>query len=234
MQTKEAYVHTLFDQISPRYDLFNRLASFGLDQSWRRRALAAAGLRPGLRVLDIGAGTADLALAAAEAVCPTGVVMALDLSQPMLRLAAQKCARTPPGFHVRPVNARAEQLPLGDGAVEAVVSGFVMRNVSDLGRVLAESHRVLTRGGRLVILEFGRPQPTAMRWGHAAWLTAGAPMIGWLATGARWPFAYLRRSITEFLEPAALVAQVRTAGFSDITTLPMMAGAVMIYRGVKP
>ena len=83
----------------------------------------------------------------AERVAPTGIVAAFDLSHPMLRLAQQKADRVPPGYHVRTINGRAEQLPVPDAAMDAVVSAFVMRNVSDLPRTLAECRRVLRRGG---------------------------------------------------------------------------------------
>lgn len=230
---KERYVHTLFDALSARYDLFNRLASLGMDQGWRRRAIQAAGLRPGWRVLDVGAGTGDLTLLAAAAVAPTGIAAALDLSEPMLQRAQAKADGVPPGYHVRTLAARAEQVPLPDRAVEAVISGFVMRNVSDLGKTLLEAHRVLRPAGRVVILEFGRPRFWVMRIGHMLWLTCGAALLGWLVTGARWPFSYLRRSIAGFLKPAEFMAALRAAGFTDVTATGWMGGAVMLYRGVK-
>ena len=230
---KDHYVHALFDRISARYDLFNTLASFGMHQSWRRRAIAAARLRPGMQVLDVGAGTGDLTLMAAEAVSPTGMVTALDLSEPMLHVAARKAAQTPAGYHVRMLQGRAERLPAPDDTFDAVISGFVMRNVSDLGATLAESHRVLACGGRLVILEFSRPRVAFIRLGHTLWLLTGAPLLGWLATGACWPFAYLRHSIAGFFRPEEFMAQLRSQGFSDVTAAALLGGAVMIYRGVK-
>lgn len=230
---KTSYIRALFDALSPRYDRFNRLASLGLDQRWRRRAIAAAMLRPGGRVLDLGAGTGDLALLAAAVVAPTGLVEALDVSAPMLQRACAKAARVPAGWHVRAVQARAEALPAADDTYDAVVSGFVMRNVSDLDRTLAESHRVLRPGGRLAILEFGRPRAALLRWGHALWLGVGTLAIGWLVTGVRGPFTYLRRSIAGFLRPEQFVAQLRAAGFAEADAAPLLGGAVMLYRGVK-
>ena len=229
---KEIFVRTLFDRIGPRYDLFNRLVSLGLDQGFRRRAVAAASLRPGLRVLDLGAGTGDLTLLAAAAVAPTGIVVAFDLSLSMLRLATVKADRVPPGYHARYLNGRAEQLPIPDGTFDAVVSGFVMRNVSDVARTLSEGRRVLRRGGQLAILEFGRPDSAILRWGQTLWLAIWALAVGWLVTGARWPFAYLRRSVATFLKPEAFMKQMRAAGFSGVAMTPLMGGAAVIYRGV--
>ncbi|MBI4228004.1 MAG: ubiquinone/menaquinone biosynthesis methyltransferase [Candidatus Omnitrophica bacterium] len=223
----------MFDALSGRYDLFNRLASLGLDQGWRRRAIAAAGLKPGWRVLDLGAGTGDLALMAAAVVAPTGVVEALDVSAPMLQRARAKAARVPAGWHVRPVQGTAERLPASDHTYDAVVSGFVMRNVSHLERTLAESHRVLRPGGRLAILEFSRPRAVLLRWGHALWLGLGTLAIGWLLTGIRGPFTYLRRSIAGFLPPEQFLARLREHGFADVAATPLLGGAVILYQGMK-
>ncbi|MBI4313586.1 MAG: ubiquinone/menaquinone biosynthesis methyltransferase [Candidatus Omnitrophica bacterium] len=231
---KASFVRTLFDQISPRYDLFNRLASFGLDQRWRRRAVAAAGLKKGMNVLDLGAGTGDLSLLAAQQVAPTGFVAALDVSPKMLQIAQQKAARAPWGYHVRTVEACAEELPFQDAALDAVLSAFVMRNVTDLAKTFQESHRVLKNGGKIVILEFFRPQSPLMRFGHNFWMMTGALTIGWLATGLRWPFSYLRKSIASFVPPKEFIAALEQSGFSQVTQTPLLGGAVMIYRGIKP
>lgn len=202
-----------------------------MDQHWRRRAIAAAGLQSGMRVLDLGAGTGDLALLAARSVGPTGWVGALDLSVPMLRLARAKAGQGDDRAH--PINGRAEALPLPDGGLDAVVSAFCMRNVSDLDRTLSESFRVLTTGGRLVILEFGRPRAAILRWGHRGWLSRGALLIGWLVTGMRWPFDYLRRSIAGFLDPEEFMDRLRAAGFAEATAIPLLGGTVIIYKAVK-
>lgn len=152
----------------------------------------------------------------------------------MLQRAGVKAAQVPAGWHVRAVQGQAEQLPAPDAAYEAVVSGFVMRNVSDLERTLAESHRVLRPGGRLVILEFSRPRAPLLRWGHALWLGVGTLAIGWLLTGVRGPFTYLRRSIAGFLPPEQFLASLREAGFTDVAATPLLGGAVILYQGVRP
>src|SRR3989449_10751927 len=134
----------MFDRIAPRYDLLTRVLSLGQDASWRRRAVAAAGLGPGGRALDVGAGTGDLALALAKA-GPSGRVVALDLAPEMLARA-----RTRAHASLGLVVGSAEALPFPDALFSCVVAGFAIRNFGDLPRALGDMRRVLGPGGRVV------------------------------------------------------------------------------------
>lgn len=231
--SKEAFVHRLFDLITPRYDLFNRIASLGLDQPWRRRTLESLGLLPEMRVLDLACGTGDLAAAAARALVPLGLVVGCDLSLPMMAAGASKLARRPPArWHVKFAQGRAEQLPFAAG-FHAAVMGFALRNVSDLDAVFRELHRVLRPGGRIGLLEFGRPRSPLLRLGHIAWLSFAIPVIGLLTTGRLWPFLYLRRSILGFLPSEEVVRRLEAAGFTDAEAVPMTGGAVVLYTALR-
>ncbi len=232
---KELFLRKLFDRISPRYDWFNRVSSAGLDQVWRRRAVRELNLLPGMRVLDLACGTGDLALLAALDLAPLGKVVACDLSPQMLSFAHRKLSRIPPAqWHVCLAQGRAESLPFSSGSFHAALMGFALRNVSDLERSFQELHRVLKPGGRISLLEFGRPQGTLLRMGHRFWLSTGVPVLGLLTTGAIWPFTYLRRSIQEFLPPSEVLEKLRQAGFSQTQAVVLHGGVVVVYRGVKP
>ncbi|MBI3333445.1 MAG: ubiquinone/menaquinone biosynthesis methyltransferase [Candidatus Omnitrophica bacterium] len=228
---KDRFVRRLFDAISPRYDLFNRLASLGLDQGWRRRAVAGLRISPGMRVLDLASGTGDLAAAAAEPLVPLGQVVACDLSHPMLRFARRKLGSIPPArWHVKLTQARAEALPFSDRTFHAATLGFALRNVSDLDATFLELHRVLKAGGRIALLEFGRPRSPLLKVGHRLWLSLAVPAIGLLTTGRLWPFLYLRRSILQFLEPAEVLRRLEGAGFRLAEALPFNGGIVVVYQ----
>lgn len=231
---KEGFVHRLFDGISPGYDLFNLLASGGLDQIWRKRAIDSLGLLPGMRVLDLASGTGDLGLAAARELVPLGRVTACDLSYPMLSLAKRKLRKIPAGFwHIGLTQGKAEALPFADGSFDAAAIAFGMRNVSDLTATFRELHRVVKPGGRLGLLEFGRPKGFFLRMGHALWLSTGVPLLGILTTGKVWPFLYLRRSIGEFLSPEGVLEGLRKAGFNGLEARPLNGGIVYLYTAVK-
>ncbi len=228
---KEAFVHRLFDTISPRYDLFNRFASIGMDSGWRRRTIESLNLLPGMRVLDLASGTGDLAAESALKMLPLGTVAACDLSLPMLRSASVKWDRHPAaGWHLQFVQGRGEQLPFREGSFDAATIGFALRNVSDLGRVFRELHRVLRPGGRLALLEFGRPPNLLLRAGHHLWLSCAVPLIGVLTTGRLWPFLYLRRSILKFPPPQEVLRLLESAGFRRPQALGMTGGAVVLYQ----
>src|SRR6266705_429814 len=146
-------IAAMFDRIATRYDVLNRVLSFGTDVGWRRRAIARAGIRPGMLVADVGAGTGDLSFAAAAR---GARVLAIDLSPGMLAVLGRR-ARDGRGARIRPLVGSAERLPLPDASLDRIVSGFTVRNVGDRARAFAEFRRVLRRGGRLVVLELSHP-----------------------------------------------------------------------------
>ena len=231
---KEGFVRRLFDAISPRYDLFNRLASLGLDQRWRRQTIASLGLLPGMRVLDLASGTGDLSRLAAHELVPLGMVAGCDLSHSMLSFGKRKLAKSPVGYwHVEFAQGKAAALPFRDGSFDAATIAFGMRNVSDLAAAFQELHRVVKSDGRVGFLEFGRPKGFFLRMGHRLWLSTGVPVFGILTTGKAWPFLYLRRSIGEFLAREEVVKSLERAGFSKAQAQPMDGGIVYLYTAVK-
>ena len=233
-KNKESFIRGLFDKISPQYDLFNRLSSFGMDQGWRRRTVRSLELKPGMLVLDLASGTGDLACLQAEALVPLGLVAACDVSGEMLEYAGRKFERVPAArWHIRFVQARAEALPFPSGTFHAATVGFALRNVTDLEQTFGELYRVLKPGARIGLLEFGRPKNILLRIGHWLWLTAGLPAAGFLTTGSLWPFTYLRRSILCFMPPEGVLERLKRAGFALARAESFNGNIVVLYTGVK-
>ncbi|PIQ83476.1 MAG: hypothetical protein COV75_07285 [Candidatus Omnitrophica bacterium CG11_big_fil_rev_8_21_14_0_20_63_9] len=230
-EAKRPFIQRLFTRIAPRYDWFNRLASGGLDQRWRRVAIARGGVRPGQRILDVCAGTGDLALLCAQRQGGSGTVIGLDLNAEMLAHARRK----PQGQRLRVGWCRsdAETLPFADGTFDRVVIGFSTRNLNDLPSGLKEMVRVLRPGGRLIILETGRPSHPLVRAGYQLFLLTGARLIGWLLTGRCWPFTYLAKSVQQFLTPAQFTERLQRVA-TQVEYIPISYGLASLYLATKP
>ncbi len=213
-------VRAMFDTIAPRYDLVNRIMTFGLDRGWRRAAVRSLALPPGSRVLDVACGTGDLCrdLAAAR-YAPVGV----DLSPGMLAHA-----RTAAPL----VLADALQLPVPRGAVDGAVSGFALRNVADLSTLFGELARTVRPGGRVALLDVAQPTNPVMRAGHAAYFGHVVPRLGGLLSD-RAAYRYLPRSVA-YLPPApAMLAALEAAGFGSLQRRLLGGGAAQLLTGTR-
>ena len=156
-------VRQMFDDISPRYDLLNRLLSFGIDRRWRRFAVSQLSVPQGGRVLDIAAGTCDVALEVAEQTDPSVTIVGEDFTQGMLVHGQKKLDNSEHGARIMLVNAPCEQIPHPDATFDAITIAFGIRNVVDRQEGLNEMFRVLKPGGRAVILEFSNPKSQLFR-----------------------------------------------------------------------
>ena len=206
-------IATMFDRIAARYDFLNRVLSFGTDVGWRRRAIARADIRTDTTVLDVGAGTGDLSFASAAR---GAKVIAIDLSPGMLAVLSRRSTGVQRA-RIRPLVGSAESLPLPDGSVDRIVTGFTVRNVGDLGRAFAEFRRVLRPGGRAVVLELSHPPSGVFARLYSFYFDRVAPAIAALLGGDRDAYRYLPRSLRPFPDPDRLAAMLRDAGFRAVT-----------------
>jgi demethylmenaquinone methyltransferase/2-methoxy-6-polyprenyl-1,4-benzoquinol methylase len=213
-------VRSMFDRISPVYDAMNRTMTMGLDQRWRRAAVAAV-VRPGDRVLDVCCGTGDVAVAALRA---GGRVTGLDFSEPMLERARRKSAG------VEWVQGDALALPFADGSFDSATAGFGVRNLDDLERGLAELRRVLRTGGRVAILEITRPSGLLAPF-YRLWFDGLVPLLGKLLPGGS-AYTYLPASVRRFPSPEELAELLRAAGFEDVRWKTFAGGIVALHIGV--
>lgn len=223
------YVQEMFTRIAPRYDLMNRLMTFGQDIAWRREVIRRAALSSGGRLLDLGAGTGDLA---AEALRqrPEARVVAADFTLMMMQVGKANPERSALNWSA----ADALRLPFASGAFDAVVSGYLLRNVGNLSQALEEQHRVLKPGGRIVVLDTTPPPGGPLGPFIRFHLHTVIPTLGKLLTGSAEAYSYLPDSTEGFLKAEALSARLQAAGFRAVGFRRLMLGTMAIHWGTKP
>lgn len=224
-QERAAYVQNMFTRIAKRYDLMNRLMTGGQDVRWRRQVIQLARLGRGASLLDLGTGTGELARETL-AQFPQAKVIAADFTLEMMRVGQK---RGPLNFS----SADALQLPFQERSFDAVVSGFLMRNVIDLQKAIQEQYRVLNKGGRIVILDTTRPKKnifSPLIWIH---MHAVIPLLGRLLTGSSEAYRYLPETTEGFVTAENLAARMAAAGFKKINFERFMFGTIAIHWGEK-
>jgi demethylmenaquinone methyltransferase/2-methoxy-6-polyprenyl-1,4-benzoquinol methylase len=221
----------MFDIVAPRYDLLNRILSFGLDQSWRRATMAALDLDPGATVLDLATGTGDLALALAQQ-NPQHIV-GLDPSRGMLDRC--RCKLDAAGVHTRVtlVQGDAQFLPFEDAHFDVVTMAFGIRNVSDQRQALVEARRVLKPGGRVAVLELTEPRGRILGRLVRFHVRTVVPCLGALLSSPS-AYAYLPQSIFKFPPPDAFALEMEAAGFDRPNIMPFTFGACHLFLAVNP
>jgi demethylmenaquinone methyltransferase/2-methoxy-6-polyprenyl-1,4-benzoquinol methylase len=222
---RAAYVQQMFTRIAKRYDLMNRLMTGAQDVRWRKRVIQLARLDNAASLLDLGTGTGDLAREALLQ-SPQAKVIAADFTLEMMRVG-QKTGRL--DFSA----ADALGLPFNDCAFDAVVSGFLMRNVIDLRKALEEQYRVLKNGGRIVILDTTRPQKNILSpfiWIH---MHVIIPAIGGLLTGVREAYRYLPETTEGFVTAEDMLSRMASVGFKKTGFRRFMFGTIAIHWGER-
>jgi demethylmenaquinone methyltransferase/2-methoxy-6-polyprenyl-1,4-benzoquinol methylase len=229
---KARKVQAMFAAIARSYDLNNRLHSFFQDQRWRRAAVAAAGVAPGARVLDVACGTGDLSEAFADA---RAAVTGVDFTPEMLDVARHKGAARAGSARVTYARGDAMALEFPDASFDVVSIAFGIRNVAEPTRALREFRRVLRPGGRLVVLEFAEPANALVRWGSNLYTRRIMPWTASLVARDRsGAYHYLPRSVSTFQTPAEFAAGLRAAGFADCAATPLTMGICVLHRAVRP
>ena len=218
-------VAAMFDDVAHRYDLTNDILSLGQDRRWRRAVVDACGARPGMRVLDIAAGTGT----SSEPFADSGVdVVPADFSLGMLRVGHHR--RSDLGFTA----ADATRLPFADASFDVVTMSFGLRNVSDPDAALREFLRVTRPGGRLVVCEFSHPTNSAFRTVYSRYLVRSLPAIARRVSSDPESYVYLAESIQAWPDQRALAQRVAASGWAGVAWRDLSGGVVALHRATRP
>ncbi len=228
------FIMAMFDRLACRYDLFNHLTSMGMAAIWRKKTLQA--LAPGMSVLDLGCGTGDLTLGAVRRVGATGSVTGIDFSRNMLEMAARRYEKikninTAPAHFVA---MRAEELPLKSEAFDAVVSGFVLRNIYENIDVILKGVRgSLIDGGMIRFLDITEPSSGIIRNLWSFYMQSATAFYGRILFGKDYPVSYLVDSAKRFLKPGAFTEKLSEHGFKEIEKRSFLFGIITLYSARK-
>ena len=229
-EQRAAKVGELFATIARRYDLINDVQSFGLHRVWKRRLLRLAEPRAGERALDLCCGTGDLALAlAARGVHAVG----LDFSEPMLEVAKEKAEGRKQKAEVKFVHGDAQRIPFPENAFDLLTIGYGLRNLADLDAGLRDMFRVTKPGGRLLVLEFGKPDNTAWRGIYFGYLKFLLPFFGKVFCGNAAAYAYILESLKHYPAQQEVTERMRAQGWRNVRVFNLMGGIMSIHRAEK-
>jgi demethylmenaquinone methyltransferase/2-methoxy-6-polyprenyl-1,4-benzoquinol methylase len=224
-------ISRMFTEVSPRYDLLNRILSAGMDRGWRRAAVKLARPQRARRILDLATGTGDLAFEFVRAKDFEGEVLGLDFSGEMVRRAREKASARGVSNRVQFREGDALDIPERDGYFDIVSIGFGVRNFADAERGLLEAHRVLAPGGRLVVLEFFRRDESPLL---GFYLDRVLPRIGRWVSRSPSAYTYLRHSTKGFLSADEFVALLHSLGFSPVVLKTLTWGISHCVVATKP
>lgn len=219
-ESKRQHVRSLFATIADRYDLITALLSYGQDARWKKRLVSLANVQSGERALDLAAGTGDIAFAVAARGATT---VALDLTHRMLQLAQQKSHAA--WF----ITGDMTSLPFRSEAFDLVTTGYGLRNVPELNAAIDEIARVLKPGGRLLSLDFNRPENAIVRAAYLSYLTFVGSTLGWLLHRDPDTYRYIPESIRRYPGARGVAERLAARGFDRVTVTPLLFGLMTLH-----
>ena len=224
---KKEQVTKMFDTISGNYDGLNRVISFGIDVSWRKKVVAIVNASNPETILDIATGTGDLAIMLAQTKAQK--IVGFDISSGMLEIGKKKVAHKNLNNRIDMVLGDSENMPFEDNSFDAITVAFGIRNFETLEKGLSEIYRVLKPGGTFVILETSMPTKTPYKQGYKFYTKNILPVIGKLFSKDKTAYAYLCESASVFPFGEELNNILRKIGFTNVNDLPQTFGVATIY-----
>jgi demethylmenaquinone methyltransferase/2-methoxy-6-polyprenyl-1,4-benzoquinol methylase len=228
-QAKRTYVRKLFATIADRYDLITAVLSYGQDKRWKATLVSIADVRRGERALDLAAGTGDIAFAVAARGAKT---IGLDITHRMLQLAHRRQGdggQAPSPNHVELITGDMTSLPFRSSSFDLVTTGYGLRNVPDLNTAIDEIARVLRPGGRLLSLDFNRPENAIVRSAYLAYLTVVGSMLGWILHRDPDTYRYIPASIRRYPGARGVADRLAARGFDHVTVIPLLFGLMSLH-----
>jgi len=230
---KQAMVADVFHSVAAKYDIMNDVMSFGVHRLWKRFTIDASNVRPGNKVLDLAGGTGDLTRKFSESVGPAGKVVLADINDSMIKVGREKLHNLGVVGNVEYVQANAQALPFAENTFDLVTIAFGLRNVTDKDEALRSIYRVLKPGGRLLVLEFSKPEQEWLNKAYDFYSFKILPEMGQLIAGDKESYQYLSESIRMHPDQETLKKMMENTGFDQVSFSNMTGGIVALHKGFK-
>jgi demethylmenaquinone methyltransferase/2-methoxy-6-polyprenyl-1,4-benzoquinol methylase len=232
-EQRAAKVNDLFAAVARRYDLLNDLMSFGLHRVWKRRVVELAAVKSGDRALDLCCGTGDISFALAQR---GAEVVGLDFSEKMLEVAEARRLKSSKlkTQNLKFIQGDAQAIPFPENSFNIVTVGYGLRNLTSWETGLSEMCRVAKPGGRIIVLEFGKPANALWRAVYFAHLRCSVPLIGLLFCGNAQAYAYILESLKHYPAQLAVAEKMRGLKLTNVRVINLLGGAMAINYGEKP
>jgi len=230
--TKKEQVATMFNNISGTYDFLNHFLSLGIDILWRKKAIKELKSLKPKNILDVATGTGDFAFESIKILHPDQII-GVDISSGMLEVAKKKIAQRKLGHIFSVKLGDSEKLPFSDNQFDAITVAYGVRNYENLQKGLADMFRVLKPGGKIVILEFSKPQQFPIKQTYNFYFKHITPFFGRLFSKDGRAYSYLPESVAAFPDGKAFTSLMETVGFSQTKQTTLTFGISSIYTGIK-
>ena len=232
-QDKVKRVAEVFHSVADKYDVMNDLMSFGIHRIWKKITIEYSSVRKGQKVLDLAGGTGDLTAKFSQIVGDDGLVVLADINESMLKVGRDKLRDKGLFNNIEYVQANAEELPFADNYFDCITISFGLRNVTDKQKALQSMWRVLKPGGRLLILEFSKPQYQILNKAYDLYSFTMLPLMGKIVANDADSYRYLAESIRMHPDQKTLKKMMEDAGFVDVKYHNMTGGIVALHTGFK-
>ena len=234
MLNQKSNVQNIFSSIAEKYDMLNTVLTLNIDSLWRKKAINISNINENSKVLDLCCGTGKMVYYTCKKVGKNTEVIGLDFNGAMLEVGYKNLNKSIPDYKFKLLKGDVQALPFKDCSFDCVTIAFGLRNIPNKTKALSEIYRVLKPGGKAVCLELSNPQIPIFKQVYGAYFNNILPIIGYLGTGSKNAYLYLRDSVNKFMSKAELKYAFESAGFKDASYKSMSGGIASIHYGTKP
>ncbi|MBC2582039.1 bifunctional demethylmenaquinone methyltransferase/2-methoxy-6-polyprenyl-1,4-benzoquinol methylase UbiE [Clostridium sp. DJ247] len=234
MRSEKSNVQNIFSAIAEKYDVLNTVLTLNIDRLWRKKAINISNINKNHKVLDLCCGTGQMMYYACKKVGKDTEVIGIDFNEDMLNVGYKRLCKSINNYKFKLLKGDVQALPFNDCSFDCVTIAFGLRNIPDKAKALSEIYRVLKPGGKAVCLELSTPQIPVFKQVYGLYFNYILPIVGYLGTGSKSAYFYLRDSVNSFMTKTELNHAFNSTGFSDAGYKSLSGGIASIHYGTKP